>query len=275
MLYRTVSKIIVFLVAIFIAGCSTTDSRVVDDGEAGKTVTQTETTTGKAGQTDVVPSLAEAKEKGAAKQQPDVAVKQQPAKVAMGKDRIAQVKKIMAAKKKIEKQYEKKQRGHNPNAFYRFKRERAVTSTLIDDGVHDPTADLQDLQPPVEALKQFPKATFGNGVNWVAALNKHEINPRADQLGKKHQFTLDMNIPMKVPGTMNNVLFPHKAHTAWLACRNCHTAIFKMQRGGNPITMRKINNGQYCGVCHGKVAFPIANCNRCHSQRKQAKTASK
>ena len=124
-------------------------------------------------------------------------------------------------------------------------------------------------------FRSFPEATFGNGVNWVVALNNHKINPRADQTGKKQQFTFDMNITMKVPGTMNDVLFPHKAHTAWLACSNCHTEIFQMKRGANPITMKKINNGEYCGVCHGKVAFPIAGCNRCHSVRKQAKNTVK
>lgn len=185
--------------------------------------------------------------------------------------RVDEVKKMMKKKIFTQKLYEKKSRGVNPNAFYRFKTESAKKQALINDGVHDPAADLTELQPPIEAFKALPSATFGNGVNWVKALDKHKISPRADQMGKKKQFALEMNITMPVKGTMNDVLFPHKIHTEWLACKNCHTGIFQMKKGGNNITMAKIVKGQYCGVCHGKVSFPIANCNRCHSEKKMAK----
>jgi c(7)-type cytochrome triheme protein len=69
-------------------------------------------------------------------------------------------------------------------------------------------------------------------------------------------------------GAMPNVIFPHKPHTLWLECGNCHPAIFKMQKGANPISMVKIVNGEFCGRCHGRVAFPISNCNRCHVKPK-------
>lgn len=271
-MFYTFSKYITAIaISLMLVACASTDS--VSDNEA--TVKPIPANEGNATDSPVVPTLSEAKKKASDKKPGGQKGTKLPKKAEEADKRIAQVKEIMKGKQKIQKAYEKKQRGHNPNAFYRFKREKAETRALVDDGVHDPAADLKDLQPPVDALKQLPDATFGNGVNWVAALAKHKITPRADQLGKKQQFTLDMNIPMEVPGTMNNVLFPHKAHTAWLACSNCHTAIFIMKRGGNPITMKKINNGEYCGVCHGKVAFPIADCNRCHSQKKQVKSAAK
>lgn len=274
MSYETVTKSILFLIVLTVTGCAATDDALIGDAAENKTAITPTAGDNAARTSDVVPSLDEARKKGEKDQQTDAAEQKLPAKA--GKDkRIAQVKEIMKAKLELEKQYEKKQRGADPNAFYRFKREKAETRALVDDGVHDPAADLQDLQPPLDALHKLPSATFGNGVNWVAALDKHQINPRADQLGSKQQFTMDMNIPMEVAGTMNNVLFPHKAHTAWLACSNCHTEIFQMKRGGNPITMKKINNGEYCGVCHGKVAFPIADCNRCHSMKKQAKNTVK
>jgi len=183
--------------------------------------------------------------------------------------RVKEVKELLGPNIEVQKKYDKKSRGKNPNAFYRYKREQANKQALIDDGVHDPAADLSGLQPPIEALKGFPSATFGDGVNWVEALHKHQIKPRANQAGTKKQFALEMNIRMPVKGTMNDVMFPHKIHTEWLACRNCHTGIFLMKKDGNPITMEKITKGKYCGVCHGKVAFPIANCNRCHSARKR------
>lgn len=274
MLYKNVRKNILVLTVMSLTACATTDDALVNDTVVNKT------TVASAGQgtattdTAVVPSLDDVRKEAEKIQQAGAGMQPLPDKA--GKDkRVAQVKEIMKAKIEIEKKYEKKQRGADPNAFYRFKREKAVVRALIDDGVHDPTADLHDLQPPLEALKQLPASTFGNGVNWVAALDKHQINPRADQTGTKEQFSLDMNIPMEVAGTMNNILFPHKAHTAWLDCSNCHPDIFQMKRGGNPITMKKINNGEYCGVCHGKVAFPIADCNRCHSVKKQAKVSVK
>jgi len=270
MFNKTVSKYNLLLTATFLAACVSTDPTITADSADGKTSVSTEGQADARGYSGVLPSLDEAQKKRAASE-PESAKEQKPETEAEKADRIAVVKEIMKSKKATQLTYEQKQRGENPNAFYRFKREKAETKRLIDDGVHDPTADLHDLQPPIEALKPLPESTFGNGVNWVDALNKHKINPRADQVGKMQQFTLDMNISMEVPGTMNDVLFPHVAHTAWLSCSNCHTEIFQMKRGGNPITMKKINNGEYCGVCHGKVAFPIADCNRCHSVSKQAK----
>jgi c(7)-type cytochrome triheme protein len=189
--------------------------------------------------------------------------------------RIEQVKEIMEAKKEVQHQYEAKARGADPNAFYRYKVEAAGQARLVDDGLHDPGLDLGELQQPAEALKALPEATFGNNVNWVRALREARIQPRADRRGEKDQFTFDMNIQMPVAGTMNDVVFPHKAHTEWLACANCHVGIFQMKRGGNPITMEKIVKGEYCGACHGKVAFPVASCNRCHSAPSKLSASNK
>jgi len=62
------------------------------------------------------------------------------------------------------------------------------------------------------------------------------------------------------------VVFPHEAHTKWLTCASCHDGIFKMKKGANPTTMAKmINAGESCGTCHGKVAFSLNTCGRCHT----------
>ncbi|WP_243688424.1 hypothetical protein [Geotalea toluenoxydans] len=29
--------------------------------------------------------------------------------------------------------------------------------------------------------------------------------------------------------------------------------------------MAEINEGKYCGLCHTTVAFPLQDCQRCHS----------
>jgi c(7)-type cytochrome triheme protein len=81
---------------------------------------------------------------------------------------------------------------------------------------------------------------------------------------------LDMDVVIPVTKFATHppdVLYPHKAHTERLDCTSCHPDIFNMAKGGNPdMNMMKIISGQYCGVCHGRVAFPLLNCFRCHSQ---------
>ena len=73
---------------------------------------------------------------------------------------------------------------------------------------------------------------------------------------------------IEVTGSTPNVLFPHAAHLKWLECNNCHTAIFQAKKGANKTSMDKILKGESCGVCHGSVAFPVNDCERCHSQKK-------
>lgn len=52
-------------------------------------------------------------------------------------------------------------------------------------------------------------------------------------------------------------------------CDTCHPAIFKMKRGGNPITMAAMAKGRFCGACHnGREAFAAANPKNCHECHK-------
>jgi c(7)-type cytochrome triheme protein len=48
-------------------------------------------------------------------------------------------------------------------------------------------------------------------------------------------------------------------------CETCHDSIFIAEVDANPINMRKILQGEYCGICHGAVAFPLTECDRCHN----------
>ena len=71
---------------------------------------------------------------------------------------------------------------------------------------------------------------------------------------------------MKNTAEMPHVKFPHDSHTQWLACSNCHDKIFVPKAGANAINMTKIFQGEYCGVCHDRVAFTtMFACERCHS----------
>ena len=135
-----------------------------------------------------------------------------------------------------------------------------------EDGVHDPTDEaVQMLAKPGVAMKDFPVDNQGL-VDWVQALEKGYINPRKGLTGQEQMFPVDFDIIFTNTQSMPYVRFPHKQHTEWLTCANCHPLIFIPQKGGNPITMSAIIQGQFCGVCHGKVAFaPTKNCGRCHS----------
>ena len=63
------------------------------------------------------------------------------------------------------------------------------------------------------------------------------------------------------------VVFPHWFHRVRFNCSVCHADLgFKMQAGGNDITMAKIIEGEYCGACHNnEIAWAIENCDICHS----------
>ncbi len=137
-----------------------------------------------------------------------------------------------------------------------------------EDGIHDPTNDsaMASLQQPEEAMADFPRDDFGL-LNWVKTLDSGLITPRTDMFGIMDPPTpLDLNITFTNTGAMPNVIFPHRPHTLWLDCLNCHPAIFKQKRGANKFNMTDVFSGRFCGVCHGKVSFsPTRNCMRCHS----------
>ena len=140
---------------------------------------------------------------------------------------------------------------------------------LNDDGYHDPeNPGIVVLQNPADALSALPKddAHVGNNVRWVPALQQGLINPRTNIYESTVVNVLDMDIIMRNTGSSAYVLFPHKPHTEWLDCGNCHDEIFVKKAGGTKnVSMLAILNGQFCGRCHGAVAFPLLACERCHS----------
>jgi c(7)-type cytochrome triheme protein len=144
-----------------------------------------------------------------------------------------------------------------------------------EDGIHDPGNDgTQALQAPLAAFAPMAKSNDGNRVDWVKSLNDGTINPRVDRNDPNASpMVMDLNIVREVKGSMPDVVYPHKQHTQWLDCSNCHPAIFIPQKGANQISMAAILMGEKCGVCHGKVAFPVSECRRCHSKSKPAAAA--
>lgn len=159
----------------------------------------------------------------------------------------------------------------NPNAFNRLMTPPSERNAAPEsDGIHDPAADgTMMLQPPREAFGALPKSRSGNYVDWNRAIDEMLIMPRSDiRNPDATAIVLDLNIVREVKGSMPDVVYPHKQHTQWLDCANCHPAIFIPMKGANQISMASILMGEKCGVCHGKVAFPVSECRRCHSKAK-------
>lgn len=163
----------------------------------------------------------------------------------------------------------------------------ALLSTLFGPPVepkpvaHEPRREpyrLPKPRPVVEFKEEVPRTDWpallaalpkdaGGGTDWVRALDEKRIEPKGGLDAKaEEQPVLDLQVDL-VPKDMPDfkATFPHKTHTRLLACGNCHTGIFQMEKGADPITMEKILAGEYCGRCHGKVAFDVATgCPRCH-----------
>lgn len=137
---------------------------------------------------------------------------------------------------------------------------------LAKDGLHDPKSPaVKQLQQPADALSRLTPDNTGNQVRWVQSLDKGEITPREKLRDSTEVRVLDQDILLSVKGGMPIVRFPHRQHTLWLDCSNCHDELFEKKTGATQISMLKILEGKQCGVCHGAVAFPLTECYRCHS----------
>ncbi len=122
--------------------------------------------------------------------------------------------------------------------------------------------------------KRMPRERFGNGIDWERAEAEGLIRPadflegisiRRPALRAQKDFAL----AAKLEG-MPNILFSHAKHTVWNGCELCHPAIYAVQRGARANSMVMIFEGDSCGVCHTTVAFPLIDCQRCHTVPVQA-----
>ncbi len=141
---------------------------------------------------------------------------------------------------------------------------------LAADGLHDPASPALRLkQQPAEALKPLVPDTAGNQVRWVDALEKGQISPRAALRPGTPIRIREDDILLNRNGGTPMVRFPHRAHSLWLDCSNCHDKLFLPKAGANRLSMFQILQGEQCGVCHGAVAFPLTECSRCHNTLRQ------
>lgn len=117
----------------------------------------------------------------------------------------------------------------------------------------------------------LPKERFGNGIDWEQAELLGLIKPadfvegasvKRNSLAVRKDFALNPAVE-----GMPDIIFSHKKHTVWNGCELCHPDIFiGVKRGATHYTMVDISQGKSCGVCHSTVAFPLTDCQRCHSR---------
>ena len=121
-----------------------------------------------------------------------------------------------------------------------------------------------------EVVKDFPKARFGNRVDWMVAEDLGLIHLQDELPGisitrKPLVNTEERSLNAKAY-QMPDIIFSHEKHTVWNGCELCHPQIFGVKRGDTTYHMQDIFSGMYCGACHGPVAFTTQDCQLCHSQ---------
>lgn len=122
--------------------------------------------------------------------------------------------------------------------------------------------------------ERLPKGRFGNGIDWEKAEEQGLIKPvdiiesvsikRVTMANKK-----DFSLASKTEG-MPEIIFSHKKHTVWNGCELCHPDLFLgVKKGSTKYSMVEIFDNKYCGACHTSVAFPLTDCQRCHTKPPQ------
>lgn len=119
--------------------------------------------------------------------------------------------------------------------------------------------------------KSLPRAKYGNEIDWVKALDSGLIKPK-ESLSEGYQ-SMALDKTLTLAAEMSGIppaVFPHKTHVRWLDCSNCHPDIFNIKKKTTRhFSMARILNGEFCGACHLRIAFPLNECKRCHpSMRK-------
>lgn len=172
--------------------------------------------------------------------------------------------------------------------------EKAKTTTILDPadpssilyldtsgklaGTGDPTKPPSQFyrvgmgwHPQALTDTRLPKDKYGL-IDWAKLVKTNMIKPRWSLDPNEEEMPpLDLDIIISSKSDfVNDVKYPHWIHTWWLKCEVCHPKIFVPAKGQNNMFMTGIAEGQWCGRCHGKIAFPLGDCNRCHTVPKGA-----
>jgi c(7)-type cytochrome triheme protein len=119
-----------------------------------------------------------------------------------------------------------------------------------------------------EAFAADLPRTLGGGVDWEVAEARGDVTP-ADVVDgaslRRPALRMDRDVEIgSQVSWMSAVRFSHKKHAVWNGCEVCHPEIYPSTAGAVRHNMLEISSGASCGVCHDKVAFPLALCERCH-----------
>jgi len=126
---------------------------------------------------------------------------------------------------------------------------------------------------PLCHLQNLPQ-DLTNRVDWDRALTDQLIAPRPGlQPSAAEQPVLDLDVALQPKGQPTfNAIFSHQKHTKWLACANCHPAIFPQEARELSEHTADWHSRQYCGACHGKVSFGVVSaCGPCHPALSKAR----
>ncbi|RJQ56856.1 MAG: hypothetical protein C4526_00740 [Nitrospiraceae bacterium] len=140
----------------------------------------------------------------------------------------------------------------------------------VCDRCHSSGKDVKRENNFSELTAKLPKERFGNGIDWEKA-EKDNLIKLIDfidgvSISRKKEMPVqkDFSLEPKVSG-LPEIVFSHQKHTVWNGCEVCHPDIFTgVKKGATKYSMIEIFDGKFCGVCHGKVAFPTMDCQRCH-----------
>ncbi|MBE7413895.1 MAG: hypothetical protein HS130_01160 [Deltaproteobacteria bacterium] len=142
-------------------------------------------------------------------------------------------------------------------------------------GIGDPNKPASEASrrhgwhPQALSAAGLPKDRYGL-VDWAKLVRQNIISPKHSlDPGEEEAPPLKMDVVIPAKGDfVDDVIYPHEMHTYWLKSDVCHPQIFVPARGANEMTMVGIVKGDWCGRCHGKVAFPLTDCTKCHSAPK-------
>lgn len=120
--------------------------------------------------------------------------------------------------------------------------------------------------------ERLPRGRLGNGIDWELAEEKGLIKPldflegisvKRSAMASQKDFALSGNVE-----GMPEIIFSHKKHAVWNGCELCHPELFLgVKKGNTKYSMVDIFGSKYCGTCHTSVAFPLTDCQRCHTRQ--------
>ncbi|HTY21515.1 MAG TPA: c(7)-type cytochrome triheme domain-containing protein [Desulfomonilaceae bacterium] len=120
--------------------------------------------------------------------------------------------------------------------------------------------------------RRFPKLKTGNLVDWERTEALGFIQPLdalPDSPPRRPPLKAQPDFSITSRGTwIADIIFSHQKHAVWNGCEVCHPEIFpSVKKGATRYSMFQISEGEYCGACHGSVAFPVEECQRCHKAK--------